>query len=319
MRFANVCVAGAFAIAALTTAACSGNKVTGPSTTASVTSATSPASTAGASIAGTVVGVSGAASAPFRTMATGMTVTVTGTNLSSPVDDSGHFELHGVPAGRVEIRFSGRGADAALAFDDVAEHEDIRVVVRVKGTTAEIEDNHRETPDNRAEVEGIVGEVNAAAGTLRVGDTLISVPSTAAVRHGSTTMHLADVRVGDRVHIHGTRTGTTIVATEVEVENEHAGDDHGGNPGDNHGPDPGDDHGGADHGAGVELNGAVGGKTGTCPALSFSVGSAKVVTSSHTEFKDVTCGALANNDQVEVKGSRRTDGAVDATRVEKKR
>src|SRR5256885_2216635 len=215
MRIPNRCVAGAFAIAALTTAACGGNKVTGPSTTASVTSATSPASTTGASIAGTVVGVSGAASAPFRTMATGMTVTVTGTNLSSAVDDSGHFEVHGVPAGRVEIRFSGRGADAALAFDNVAEHEDIRLVVRVNGSAAEIE-----------------------------------------------------------------------------------GDDHGG---------------------GVELNGAVAGKAGTCPALSFSVGAAKVVTSNRTEFKDVTCGALANNDQVEVKGSRRTDGTVDATRVEKKR
>jgi hypothetical protein len=243
-----------------------------------------------------------------------MTVTVTGTNLSSAVDDSGHFELHGVPPGRVEIRFSGRGADAALAFDDVAEHEDIRVVVRVNGSTAEIEDNHRETPDNRAEVEGTVAEVNAAAGTIRVGDTLISVPATATIRHGSTTMRLADVRVGDRVHIHGTKNGATVVAADVEVQNEHAGDDHDANPGDNHGPDPGDDHGG-----GVELNGAVAGKSGTCPALSFTVGSAKVVTSARTEFKDVTCGALANNDAVEVKGSQRTDGTVDATRVEKKR
>jgi len=319
MRTCNVVIAAALAAAAVTTA-CGDNKVSAPTQPSSTSSAAPPASVTGASIGGTVVGVTSGAAAPFRTLGVNLTVSVTGTNVSSTVDGSGRFQLMGVPAGRVELHFVGTGVDARLVIDNVAEHEAIEIVVRVNGAVAELEDNHRQTPDNRVEVEGIVAAVGA--GTLRVGNTTVTVPSTAPIRsHGSTTLHLSDIHVGDRVHIHATLNGTTVTATDIEVENENEpepGEDHG-NPGPNPGPGTGDGH-GDDHGE-AEASGTVAGKGGTCPSIHFSVGSTTVQTGGSTEFKDVTCSALANGDRVEVKGTRpsTTSTTINASRVERKK
>jgi Domain of unknown function (DUF5666) len=320
MRAIYVVLAAAFAAST----ACGGdNKASGPTQPSGITTAAPASAIAGASIAGTVVGVTGATAAPFRTLGTGMTVSVTGSNLSSAVDDNGRFQLQGVPAGHVELHFAGRGADARLVLDNVAEHEAIQIVVRVNGAVAEVEDNHRQTPDNHVEIEGIVAEVNASAGTLRVRDTVVSVPAGTTIRHSTTTFRLADVRVGDRVEIHGTMNGGTIVAADIEIENEHApepGEDHG-NPGPNPGPGTGgdDDGHGDDHGE-AEVSGAVAGKGGTCPSIHFTIGSTAVQTSGSTEFRDVTCSALANGDRVEVKGSRATSATtINARRVERKK
>jgi hypothetical protein len=381
--------------AVLAAAACGDSKVSSPAQPSPASAVSAPTSSvAGASIAGTVMGVSGSASAPFAARATGMTVTVTGTNVASPVDDAGRFTLRGVPSGHVELHFSGRSADARLSLENVAEHEAIEIVVRVTGSTAELEDNHRQTPDNRVEVDGIVSAVNAAAGTLMVGTTTVSVPATATIRHGntalhladiqvgdrveikgtmngtttmatevqvetehpannqaeidgivaavnagagtlmvgsttvtvpasatirhgSTTLHLADIRVGDRVEIKATVSGTTTMATEIQVETDHAGDDNG-TPGGDHGTPGGDDHGG-DHGGGeAELSGTVAGKGGSCPSITFTVNSTTVSTNGSTEFKDVSCTALANGNRVEVKGTKQSNGSVMASRVEKK-
>ena len=106
----NVVVTAAFAAATAGAAACSGDSK-GPVPTqpsANASPAGPAASIAGASIAGTVVGVAGSSAAPFRTLGTGMTVSVTGSNLSSAVDDSGRFQLQGVPSGHVELHVAGR-------------------------------------------------------------------------------------------------------------------------------------------------------------------------------------------------------------------
>src|SRR3954464_9218514 len=137
-------VAGAVLAAAVAIGACGGDsKAISPTQPSATVTGNPSASSTGASIAGTVVGVNGTPSAAFSTRATGLTVTVSGSNLSTAVDDSGHFELHGVPGGHVELHFSGRSTDARLSLDDVADHDAIEIVVRVEGTTVEIEDNHR--------------------------------------------------------------------------------------------------------------------------------------------------------------------------------
>src|SRR2546430_2003166 len=132
-----------------------------------------------------------------------------------------------------------------------------------------------------ASIAGIGAEVNASAGTVRVRDTVVSVPAGTTIRHSTTTFRLADVRVGDRVEIHGTMNGSTIVAADIEIENEHApepGEDHG-NPGPNPGPGTGTPPGGDDHGGHgddngeAEASGAVAGKGGTGPSIHVSVGS----------------------------------------------
>jgi len=322
-----VLAAAAVAAAAAGITACGDNKVSAPTQPSATPSITAPApSIAGASIGGTVVGAAGISAASFRTLGVTLAVSVTGTNVSSTVDAAGRFRLQGVPSGRVELHFVGSGVDARLVIDNVADHEAIEIVVRVNGAVAEVEDNHRQTPDNRVEIEGVVTAVNAAGGTLTVRNTTVTVPAAVPIRHGATTMRLADVKVGDRVEIHGTMNGAAVVAADIEVENEHAaepGEDHG-NPGPNPGPGtgtPGDDHGGHgdDHGE-AEASGTVAGKGGTCPSIHFTIGSTTVQTSGSTEFRDVTCSALANGNRVEVKGTRASASSttINATRVEKK-
>jgi len=70
----------------------------------------------------------------------------------------------------------------------------------------------------------------------------------------------------------------------------------------------------------VELRGSVAApKTGACPSISFNVGTQKVSTTGATEFRDTACATLAVGDQVEVKGTKQSDGSVLARRVENKK
>lgn len=288
-------------LAVVMAAACGSDKSISPAAPSSPGAA--PAATvSGATISGTVLGAGGITGMSRPLSSTGMTVSVTGTSSSSLVDALGHFALQGVPTGHVDLHFSGAGSDAHLGLDGVTEHEDIHLTVHVNGTSADIDEHEREA-DGRVEVEGRVAQINAAARTMRIGDTDVTVPAGTPIRHGGTTLALADIHVGDRVHVRGTRSGTTVTATEVEVQTDSPGT----------APKPDDDHGE------VELSGTLSGRGGVCPMLTFSVSSTPVVTSASTKFEDTSCGTLANGDRVEVKGSKAASGLLTATKVEKKK
>jgi hypothetical protein len=283
-------------------AACGGHQSTSPTAPSAAVNAPTPApgASGSATISGTVVGASGASG--WAPRAAGMTVSVSGSSLTSPVDNSGRFALQGVPSGHIDLHFAGAGADAHLALENVAEREAIALVVHVSGSTAQLDQHERQTPDNRVEVEGRVTAVNLTARTLRIGDTEISVPAGTPIRHGSTSLDLSVIQVGSRIEVHGTRTGTVVTASEIEVEN-----DLPANPG-QPAPNPGN--------AQVELKGTISRNTGTCPALTFTVASTTVTTNASTQFKDTTCGALANGSRVEVKGTMQSNGSVLASVVE---
>jgi len=295
------------ALAAVLTLACGSDKSPSPASP-STTAAAAPApptagAVSGATISGVVIGAAGITSANRILSAAGMTVTVSGSSASSPVDALGQFVLRGVPSGHVDLHFSGGGNDAHLGLDDVADHEDIHLTVHVSGSTADIDHNDRDD-NGKVEVEGLVTQVGG--GTLRVGDTTVSVPAGVVIRHGDTAMTLADIHVGDRVHVHGTGTRTAVTATNIEVQRSNAGQ-----------PAPPAAPGDDDHDE-AELTGAVSGRSGACPALTFTVASTTVVTSAATQFKDTTCAAVGNGDTVEVKGTR-SGANVNAKRVEKKK
>jgi Domain of unknown function (DUF5666) len=91
-----------------------------------------------------------------------------------------------------------------------------------------------------------------------------------------------------------------VTATRVEVDGDEDDDDE-------------------DNDNEAELNGVLTLKSGPCPSITFKVGSVSVGTTGSTAFKNVTCATLANNDQVEVEGTRRADGSVLAKKVEKKK
>jgi Domain of unknown function (DUF5666) len=292
--------------AAVFAAACGGHGTASPASPTSASSAAPVPSASGATISGTVLGA--ATTSSFAARGAGITVTVNNSSMASTVDASGHFTLNGVPTGHVELHFSGPGVDARVAFDDVADHETIQITLHVSGGTVDVDESHRNKSDNRSELEGRVASLNAAARTLSVGDVTVSVPTTATIRHGDTTLTFAQIKIGDRIEVKGVRSGNTLNATEVKVETDHPEDPN----------KPGDD--GDDDADEAEVEGSVTIQTRACPAVTFTVGTATtVVTNASTEFRDTTCATLATGDTVEVKGAKQTSGAVLAKRVEKKK
>jgi hypothetical protein len=125
-----------------------------------------------------------------------------------------------------------------------------------------------------------------------------------------------------------TMTASSSVSTTIGSRSGGQGGDHGNTPGDDRGNTVGDDHGndagddrghdaGDDHGVDrAELTGAIASRRGTCPELSFMVGTA-VSTTRTTAFEDAACSALQNGDRVEVSGAL-ANGSVVASRVERK-
>lgn len=144
----------------------------------------------------------------------------------------------------------------------------------------------------------VVGFVSAkSSDTLTVnGITVVAGPG-AVIRHGNRTLTIADIEVGDHIQGRGTMEGTTLVATEIKVE------------------DTGHDDGDVDE---VELKGAIAGLSATanCPVVTFTIGATNVTTSAATVFDDVTCATLANAAIVEVEGTKKADGSILATKVE---
>jgi hypothetical protein len=250
----------------------------------------------GTTISGTVLGMNTASR--WTTLASGLTVTISGTSSTSTVDNNGRFTFQNVPSGRIDLHFTGAGIDAHLELDDVAEHETITITVRVTTNAAELENHEREDANHNAEVEGRV--VTVAGNTLTVGTKMVNVTAATRIVHGDTVLTLASIHVGDRIHVHGTLNGTAVDATKIEVQN------------------GADTPGRGDEQNEMEISGSISNKTGTCPALTFTVGSTAVVTNASTQFKDVACTALANNMRVEVKGTRQSTGSILATRVEGK-
>ena len=116
---------------------------------------TSPSGIEATTIAGTVnVNGGGTASAATASgyrgttassanAATGLTVTVVGTNLSATVESSGYFQLAGVPSGTVSLQFRGGVVNATVELSNVGRESLIEIRVQVTGTSVVIVDEVR--------------------------------------------------------------------------------------------------------------------------------------------------------------------------------
>jgi hypothetical protein len=311
MRCRPLGVARFLVISCVFLAACSSRQTTNPAAPSSTaTSATPAPATGSVTIAGTVIGMS--STSGWRVQSAGMTVTVMGTSTSAGVDGNGNFRLVNVPAGHVDLHFLGTGADAHLILDGLVENQTLTISVRVSGSSASIEDDHNGGDAGSqadTELEGLVTAVGTS--TLTVSGRLVNVTAMTVIVHGSTTVALASIHVGDRVHVKGTAASNVsatgpINATKIEVQN----------PADKQ---PDDDQ--NEDNNQVELKGtiAAGSLAGSCAtnSLGFKIGTTSIKTNAATQFKDATCAALKAGDQVEVKGTRQTDASVLASRVER--
>ena len=283
---------------AVATAGCGGSDSplpAGPTPTegAGPAPAPAPGPSLGATVSGTVTDRASAqafALGQVQLLAgmAGVRVSVDGSDLTATTGPGGAFELRGVPAGRLRLRFDAPRASGMLEIADVSQTETITLTVVVSGSAVELESQQRET-GSQAQLEGKVLGANYAARSLVVGTTTVMVPEGTPITNGNRDLDLIDVIVGARVHVKGARTGDTLTATRVMVQQTGL--------------------------ARVSLSGNLSNLGGACPDATFRFGSTTIAVNSSTMFVRGSCGALAGGLPLEVKGLRRADGSVLATMV----
>lgn len=188
---------------------------------------------------------------------------------------------------------SGKGKDGTSEVEDADDD-------------ADDEEDDDDDGDRNGRRRSVVGFVTAVGGgSITIRGIVVKITETTVIRHGHRHLTITDIHVGDHAQAKGTMSadGKTFTATEVKVEDTRNDNDD----------DDDEDDDDADK---VELKGAVAGLTGTCPAMTFTVGTTTVKTNTDTKFDDVTCAALANGNTVEVEGKKQADNSVLASTVE---
>ncbi len=241
-------VVAAAAVAGVLAAACgSKSSPSAPSSTASSAApAPMPSSSGSARISGTVLG--GVSAASVRaTAATPITIKIVGTNITATVDPSGKFVLVNVPSGDVQLQITSGSGTATVDVGEVNEAEDIDITIHVSGSNGSIDDQENDDADNTVEIEGRVTSVTGTTtGSLVVRGKTVMVDANTTIRHGNTTLKLSDIKIGDRVHVKATKSGTTLTATEIMVQtsngNPNPGNDNGNNDNQGNGGTGGSGH-----------------------------------------------------------------------------
>jgi hypothetical protein len=215
----------------------------------------------------------------FVTAANGTSITVRGITVT--------------PAPGAVIRHGNRILDFTSIV--VGDH------VQAKGTMTEgallaseikVEETSLEGGDD-SERSGLISGLASTTGcpvlTFTIGTTTIKT-SAATVFEDVTCSALAN---GAAVEVDGVlQADGSILATKVELEDD-------------------------DDGVKVEGEVSVLSNVGSCPVVSFTIGSKQITTSASTTFEDVTCAALVNGLDVEVKGVVQSNGSILATKVER--
>ena len=228
-------------VLALSLGAC-GDKTSAPPTspvapTAAVPApAPTPAPTpvGGATVTGSVAVASGPTGLRALSVSSSsytIVVSVPGTSLSTTVDGVGRFKLTGVPSGTVELKFSGNGMQGSIVLTGVTDADQVDVAVTLSPTGAALQTQERDT-GGEVQLEGRIAALNpgGTANTLLVDATTVSVPTTAIIRHGDIDIAFAELKVGDRVHVKGTKNGQT-----ADGQGGHGAERQHRRPGERHG------------------------------------------------------------------------------------
>jgi len=298
----------AICVASLLTVACGGSASLSP--VAPSASGSLATSNSAASISGQVNTVT---TAPLtaRTFqmqdAHAITISVVGTGISTTANTQGQFTLNNVPAGAVALNFSGPGgANATITISDVGPTDQVQITVTLNGSSAHVDSEHHSSSGNNnndnGETVGTIATIDTTAKSFTITGFTVTTSTSTTIRHGDTTVAFSSLKAGDHVQVRGTKTGTTIAATEIKVETPEGDDNESGD----HPPTTPTT---------AELSGTVASLTGTCPAITFTLSTTKVTTTSATTFDHTTCSAITNGAKVEVEGTKQTDGSITATKV----
>ncbi len=277
-----------FSLLAVSLVGCGKSATTSPLAPTTAMAAATTSATISGSVSG---GGSGLASTTSGGPSAGLTVSVTGTSVSSVVDAAGRFQLTGVPAGPIELHFTGPGVDAKVQIGTVNAGDTIVVNVTVSGTAAEIDDSSQ-SHDNDSEIEGRVDAVPplTPAGAFSVTGKTITTAATTTFTVDGHAGTFADVKVGVRVHVKAATSGTSIVATSVNIQNTQTA-------------------------LPTEVHGLISGLAGTAASFQFDIGSRHITGDAATHFDGhATFSSLVNGSRVEVKGTLQ-NGSIAATTI----
>lgn len=221
MRITKVCVLAIAVVAAVAGAACGGNS----EMSFLPTSPSGIGTPAGAVITGRVTGVTTPATSSdafgaldVRSDVRSLTVSVVGTSISTTITGSGQFTLSGVPAGTVQLKFSGPGVDATVTLSGITATDQIEITVSLNGGSARVDSDRRGRGNGGdAEVEGMVSLLTGTcpALTFSVQGARVTTSSATSFRD----MSCARLANGTRVEVRGQRQADgSLVASRVEEE-----------------------------------------------------------------------------------------------------
>jgi hypothetical protein len=165
----------------------------------------------------------------------------------------------------------------------------------VQATRIHVNDDDADD-DGQDSSASIHGTLTAIAGskptfTLTVGTTTVRTSSSTVVKRKGDVQTLDALKTGQDVHVEGVRQpDASIDARKIEIEDDETGGE-------------------------FEIEGSVGGLSGSCPAIQFSVNGFAINASASTTFEDGACSGIKSGTKVQVKGLRQADGSVNATRI----
>jgi hypothetical protein len=260
-----------------------------------------PPVVSGATISGTVSGPAGASAARdvSHALATGLTVQVVGTSISVTVSGDGRFTLTGVPAGDIELRFTGPGTDATVKITGVGTAEKVEITVVVAGSTALVQTQWRDgSTDGRQSVNGIVSGLGGTTAAFQFevgGRTIKGDAATQFFGDGDRPDSFASLRNGVRVEVKAETRGADLYATRIHV---------------NDGEDDEDEE--------MEFSGRIE-SIGTGPTPVLVVAGRTLFTDAATLVRrrgnEVAMSTLTVGTLVEVDARRRTDGSLLARKI----
>lgn len=236
--------------------------------------------------------------------AVGVEVRARGTGIASVSGPDGRFSLMGLPAS-VELTFTRSDGVNASAQVNVAAAPVVTVELSKNSATV--------IPSGQAkkELEGLITAIAADGSTITVNDasthgnvTVKVVPGTTRIWRGNQTLTVADLDVGDRVHVRALiNDDASLTALEIILQNPADEDD------DNDTTTP----------STVELEGLI--QQVSCSEITVNAagrGSTSAKITPDTRIRrgntNVLCSQLKIDDRVHVK-ARMIDGVLTATEI----
>jgi hypothetical protein len=148
---------------------------------------------------------------------TTLTVSISGTNISTNVDGNGQFELTGVPPGDVTLKFSGAGVNASITLTGVPASAQISITVTLNGNSAKLEGREDEEDEDGNELEGTVSNKsgNCPSLTFTVQETTVTTDGNTKFNGGQ----CSQVANGTKVEVEGThQANNSMLAKQVEID-----------------------------------------------------------------------------------------------------